>query len=181
MNLSSEKHITGRRVGRIISTANLITLIRIVFSVVLLFCQAFSPLFCGLYAAAGLSDMIDGAVARRTGSADECGARLDTMADIVFVAVCLIKLLPALGVPLWLHVWIGIVAVIKVSNIAMGYIGRKSFISVHSAINRVTGALLFLFPLTLAFMELTISAVIVCAVATAAAIHEGCIIKQGLG
>ena len=45
--------------------ANIITGIRIVLSVVLMFCQALSPTFYALYIAAGISDMIDGAVARK--------------------------------------------------------------------------------------------------------------------
>ena len=40
--------------------ANIITGIRIVLSVALLFCQALSPTFYALYIAAGFSDMIDG-------------------------------------------------------------------------------------------------------------------------
>ncbi len=153
--------------------ANIITGIRIVLSVALLFFPALSPTFYALYVAAGFSDMIDGAVARRTGTVSEFGSRLDTVADIVFIAVCLIKLLPVLHVPVWLNIWIAIIAFMKVANIAKGYIQQKEFISVHSMINKVTGGLLFIFPLTLAFIDLRYSAAVVCMVATAAAIHEG--------
>jgi CDP-diacylglycerol--glycerol-3-phosphate 3-phosphatidyltransferase len=117
--------------------------------------------------------MIDGAVARRTGTASELGSRLDTIADIVFVLVCLIKLLPVLSVPIWLYIWIAVIALIKLANIAAGYIRHKEFISVHSVINKVTGLLLFVFPLTLTFIDLRYSAAVVCMVATAAAIQEG--------
>ena len=158
--------------------ANIITGIRIVISVVLLFCPVLSPTFYALYLTAGVSDMIDGAVARRTGTASEFGSRLDTAADIIFVAVCLIKLLPVLHVPVWLYLWIAIIALIKVANIAVGYIRQKEFISVHSMINKVTGWLLFVFPLTLAFIDLRYSAAVVCMVATAAAIQEGQLIKR---
>ena len=119
--------------------ANIITCIRIVLSVGLLFCPTFSPVFYELYIAAGFSDMIDGAVARRTGTVSEFGSRLDTFADIVFVAVCLIKVLPVLDVPVWLYIWIAIIAFIKVANIAVGYIRQKEFVSMHSLINKMTG------------------------------------------
>lgn len=49
--------------------------------------------------------MIDGTVARKTENVSKFGSRLDTIADIVFVAVCLIKLLPILTVPTWIYVW----------------------------------------------------------------------------
>ena len=48
--------------------ANLITGTRILCSNALLFCPAFSPSFVVLYLVAGLTDMVDGAVARKTGT-----------------------------------------------------------------------------------------------------------------
>ena len=159
--------------------ANLITCLRIALSAALLFCPALSPAFCALYLAAGFSDMIDGAVARKTGTVSELGARLDTAADLVFTAVCLIKLLPVLDIPVWLSIWISVIAVIKLFNLAVGYIRQRVFAAVHSVINKVTGALLFVFPLTLAWIDLRYSAAAVCAVATIAAVHEGYLIRAG--
>ena len=141
-------------------------------SVIMLFCPVLSPAFFTLYIAAGVSDMIDGAVARKTGTVSKFGSRLDTIADIVFVAACLLKMLPVLDIPVWLYIWIAVIAFIKVANIAVGYIRQKEFVSVHSMINKVTGGLLFVFPLTLTFIDLKYSAAVVCIVATAAAIHE---------
>ena len=73
--------------------SNIITCVRIVLSAALLFCPPLSPAFYALYLAAGFSDMIDGAVARKTGTVSELGSRLDTVADIVFTAISLIHLL----------------------------------------------------------------------------------------
>ena len=165
--------------GHRYNMANIITGIRIVISAFLLFCPVLSPAFYILYIAAGASDMIDGAVARKTGTVSGFGSRLDTIADIVFVAVCLIKVLPVLEIPIWLCIWIAIIAFIKAVNIIAGYIRQKEFISVHSLINKVTGGLLFVFPMTLAFMDLRCSAAVVCTVATAAAVYEGYLIQVG--
>ena len=159
--------------------ANLITCIRIVLSAALLFCPALSPAFHTLYIAAGLSDMIDGAVARKTGTVSVFGSKLDTIADIVFTAVCLTKLLPVLHVPVWLSVWITLIALIKAANIAAGYIRQKLFAAVHSVLNKITGGLLFVFPLTLACIDLRYSAAVVCMVATIAAVYEGYLIRAG--
>ena len=148
-------------------------------SAALLFCPALSPAFYALYLAAGFSDMIDGAVARKTGTVSELGSKLDTIADIVFTAICLIKLLPVLDVPAWLYAWIAVIAIIKLLNIAMGYIRQKAFAAVHSVLNKVTGGLLFLFPLTLAWIDLKYSTAAVCAVATIAAVYEGYLIQAG--
>ena len=153
--------------------ANITTGIRIALSVALMFFPALSPAFLVLYAAGGLSDMIDGAVARRTGTVSEFGSRLDTFSDIVFAAVCLIKLLPILDVPAWLYVWTAVIAIIKLSSITAGCIRQKKLVSVHSVLNKAAGLLLFVFPLTPAFMDLRCSAAVVCMAATAAAIQEG--------
>ena len=159
--------------------ANFITGVRILCAAALLFCRPFSPAFYALYLAAGLSDMLDGAIARRTNTAGEFGAGFDTAADFVFVAVCLIKLLPVLDVPAWLTVWIAVIALIKFINIISGYGRRKRFVSVHSLMNKLTGVLLFILPLTLRVIGLKYSGAIACAAATFAAIQEGHFIRTG--
>ena len=159
--------------------ANTITLFRIAVSIVLRFCPVFSPAFSALYIAAGLSDMLDGFVARKTDTVSKLGARLDTMADFVFVVVCLIKLLPILSIPVWLYDWIGIIALIKVVNIISGFAVQKKLVAVHSVMNKAAGALLFLLPLTIPVLSLKYSAIVVCAVVTFAAIQEGHFIRTG--
>ncbi len=159
--------------------ANLITGIRVLASVGLLFCPALSPSFFALYLLAGLTDMIDGPVARKTHTATAFGAKLDTAADILFAAVCLVKLLPVLNIPLWMFIWIGLIALIKIINIVSGFVIRKRFVSVHTPMNKATGALLFLLPLTVSCIDLRYTAPIVCAVATFAALQEGHLIRTG--
>ena len=158
--------------------ANIITGSRIVFSIALLFFPPLSSAFYVLYAAAGLTDMIDGTVARKTNTVSAFGAKLDTIADFIFVAVCLIKLLPILDIPVWLWIWIAAIALIKVINMISGYVTQKKWIAPHTIMNKVTGALCFLLPLTLSFIDLKYSAIFVCAVATFAAIQEGHFIRM---
>ena len=157
--------------------ANIITSVRILCSLALLFCPAFSVAFYALYITAGLSDIADGWIARKTNTVSAFGSKLDTVADVIFVVVCLIKLLPAMDIPVWLYVWIGIIALIKVINIVSGYVVQKQFVAIHSMMNKVTGALLFVFPLTLSFIDLKYSAVAVCLIATFVAVQEGHFIR----
>ena len=159
--------------------ANAITFFRIAAGMALLFCPVFSPAFYAFYISAGLSDMLDGFAARRTNTVSRFGARLDTMADFVLVVVCLFKLLPILSIPAWLYGWIGIIALIKAVNIISGFAVQKRFAAVHSVMNKATGALLFLLPLTIRVVPLKYSAVVVCAAATFAAIQEGHFIRTG--
>ena len=153
--------------------ANILTGFRILGSMLLLFVPVFSGAFdCG-YLLCGFTDMIDGTVARKTNSANRFGEKLDTAADIVFVAAALIRFLPNLPIPLWLWIWGGGIAAIKIGNILLGYVFRKEFAAFHTILNKVTGLLLFFLPLTAAFVEFRYSAMAVCAVATVSAIQEG--------
>ena len=159
--------------------ANLITSCRILFSLLLLFFPALSPGFYGLYLAAGLSDMLDGFVARRTNSASPLGAKLDSMADLVFLSVCLIRLLPVLALPVWLWVWVGLIALLRLVNVVSGFVRRKKLVLLHTRANKLTGALLFLLPLSLGFLNISCSAIPLCALASFAAIQEGHFIRTG--
>lgn len=159
--------------------ANLITSCRILLSLLLLFFPALSPGFYGLYLAAGLSDMLDGFVARRTNSASPLGAKLDSMADVVFLSVCLIRLLPVLALPVWLWVWVGLIALLRLVNVVSGFVRRKKLVLLHTRANKLTGALLFLLPLSLGFLNIAYTAVPLCALASFAAIQEGHFIRTG--
>ena len=153
--------------------ANILTGSRILGSILLLFFPAFSLGFYITYILCGFSDMIDGTIARKTNSISKFGSQLDTIADFVFVLVSLYKLLPAIHIPGWLWIWGGVIAVIKISNIIWGYVSKKQFISMHTIMNKLTGLLLFLLPLTMSFMELKCTAIVVCSIATFSAIQEG--------
>ena len=49
---------------------------------------------------------------------------------------------------------------------------EKQFISLHTVMNKITGLLLFVLPLTLSFVELKYSSIVVCFIAIFAAIQE---------
>ena len=117
--------------------------------------------------------MIDGTVARKTGAVSNFGAKLDTASDFVFMAVCVVKLLPKINISVWLWIWIAIIAIVKVINIVMGFIRRKKLVALHTVLNKTTGSLLFLLPFTLRFIVPAYSSAVVCAIATVAAIGEG--------
>ena len=153
--------------------ANILTGARILGSILLLFFPVFSLKFYITYLYCGFSDMIDGTIARKTNSTSKFGSKLDTVADLVFVVVSMIKLLPVIHIPRWLWIWGGVIAVIKISNIIWGYVSKKQFISLHTIMNKVTGLLLFLLPLTVSFAELQYIAIAVCSIATLSAIQEG--------
>ena len=158
--------------------ANIITGSRILLSVFLLFVQALSPGFIVIYLLAGFTDMVDGIVARRTKTACEFGAKLDTIADICFVLVAAYKFLPLIRIPFWLWFWTGIIAIIKTMNIIIGFMLHKEFPAVHTIANKVVGLSLFLLPLSLPFVHPIYGAFLVCVMATFAAVQESNCIRQ---
>ena len=152
--------------------ANIITIARIICSIGLLIVPVFSPVFYILYLIAGFSDMVDGTVARKTGTVSDFGSKLDTVADFALVTVCLMKIIPVVDIPAWLIIWIVVIALLKVINIVAGYVVQKELIAAHTMMNKLTGIVLFLLPLTLSVIDLKYSGIFVCALATVAAIQE---------
>ena len=159
--------------------ANIITGSRAVFSLPLLFISPSSLWFYILFLFCGFTDMIDGAIARKTRSASQFGAKLDTVSDLVFMLVCSIKILPVLHLSLWLWGWIILIALTKILNIALVLIRKKKLISIHSVLNKITGFALFLLPLTLTFIPTAYSALTICVLATIAVIQEVCFVAKG--
>ena len=153
--------------------ANIITGSRIALSLPLLFIPLSSAWFYVFYIFCGLTDMIDGTIARKTETVSSFGSKLDTASDLVFMAVCAVKLLPKINICIWLWIWKAVIAIVKVTNIVIGFIRRKKLVALHTVLNKTTGLLLFFLPLTLQFIVPTYSLAVVCTVATIAALQEG--------
>ena len=159
--------------------ANIITGSRIIFSLPLVWIPLSSAWFYVFYLFCGFTDMIDGTIARKTGAVNKFGARLDTVADFVFMLVCGIKILPILQIPVWLWVWITLIALTKVFNVTRVFIRKKKLISIHSVLNKITGFALFLLPLTLTSHKTVYSIAAVCVLATVAVMQEVYLIAKG--
>ena len=159
--------------------ANIITFCRILGSIGLLFCPVFSDRFYVLYLFCGLTDMVDGTIARKTGSVSEFGSWLDTVADFLFMISSFVKLVPVIRIPAWIWGWVAVIAVVKLVNLVWGFMQTKQMPALHTIANKATGLCLFLLPLTMSFVDLRYTAPVVCVLATIAAIQEGYYIVTG--
>ncbi|MGN1233638.1 MAG: CDP-alcohol phosphatidyltransferase family protein [Candidatus Cryptobacteroides sp.] len=156
----------------------MITLSRIPLSVSLLFVQSNPLVFWSIYLLCGLSDVLDGAIARNTGTASRLGERLDTFADIIFIAVWIAIFLPDINVGTWLSAWVGLIALVKVVNVVSGFAMKKGFVAKHTLANKATGILLFLLPIAIQYESIKVPSIILtCILATFAAIQEGHLIR----
>lgn len=163
---------------------NSITASRIAFATLILFVPAFSTPFYIFYILGGLSDMIDGTVARALKQSSPFGAKLDTIADFVFIAAVFIKIVTSVTFPLWVWVWTAAIAVVKVINLISGFVISRRLVAVHSVMNKITGALLFVLPFTMGIKRLpeqvlNAEYILACSVATFAAIQEGHYMRTG--
>ena len=155
---------------------NIITLLRIVGSLGLLLCDVANDSFWIIYALCGISDIVDGLLARKLKCVTKTGALLDSLADICFVACCVWKLLPILELPQWLWLWAELIVTIKIVNQLSALVMYGHCCFPHTTANKATGFLLFIaVPIT--FWSI-VPITIVASVATYAAIHEGCVLAR---
>ena len=155
---------------------NFITLLRMAGSLGLLLCDVTGVVYWIIYGLCGISDIVDGWLARKLKCVTKTGALLDSLADLCFVACCAWTLLPILELPQWLWVWAGVIVAIKVVNqfSALVMYGRCCF--PHATANKWAGFLLFIaVPMTFrSIVPILIAAI----VATFAAIQEGHFIRR---
>ena len=154
---------------------NLLSALRILGAVCLLLCDPAGAAFWVIYALCGISDMLDGFLARKLHAESKTGAVLDSVADICFVVCCAIKLIPVLQIPAWLWVWAGVIVLIKLANQISALAVHKHLCFPHTLANKLTGLLLF-FSVPLVFWSI-VPIAIVAGVASFAAIQEGHFIR----
>lgn len=135
--------------SKILTVSNGITTLRIIGSVVLVFLGYTSPLFIVIYTLTGLTDVLDGWIARLTGTAGKFGATLDSIADLLFYMVMLVKLLPVLLKTLPVEIWYGVAVVllIRLSAYTTTAIKYHCFASLHTILNKLTGGAVFSYAL----------------------------------
>lgn len=159
------------------SVANYISISRIIMSIMLLISKTFSIAFNMIYVYCGISDVLDGFIARISKSESELGDRLDSAADIIFVIMAMIKILPTLNLTKGIIIWVVFIASIKIVNVVYSYINYKKIILPHTIANKLTGLILFFSPFILTNYNSLILEIIICSIATFAAVQEGYYIR----
>ena len=170
-------HFQNSKTSSMKRLPNVISALRIAGSFCLLFCDVAGWLFWALYALCGISDMLDGYLARKLHAESRTGAVLDSVADICFVACCAIRLIPVMQIPTWLWIWAGIIVAIKIVNQVSALAVCKRFCFPHTTANKMTGLLLFLAVPTVFWSIIPLA--VVAGIATFAAIQEGHFIRTG--
>jgi len=157
---------------------NVLSASPIVLCLPLLLVDAMTLPFWVLYLIAGLTDMLDGFLARRLGVESKFGARLDSLADFVFVLAVGYKLFPWLKLPAALWIMIGVIALVKVSNAISSYVIKHKIEFLHTKANKLTGFLLFIGMMAIGQSYFIPVAWAIACIALFAAIQEGHIIRS---
>lgn len=153
---------------------NLITIVRFFGTIALLFISPKTYTFYVLYTLCGITDALDGTLARLMKVSTEFGAKLDSVADLLFYAVMLIKIFPMLwiGIPNWIWIWVAAVIVIRSASYIAAFINTHKFSSMHTILNKLTGFCIFLAPYFLELKILGYYCMSVCFVATLSSAQE---------
>ena len=154
------------------NAANLITLFRIAAAAALVFVPPYSGPFWLCYLGGGFSDLLDGAVARLLKQQSPAGAKLDSIADLMWVSALLFSMLGSIRLPSWLWQWIVCIALLRIAGYGIGFYRYRTFSALHTDANKAAGALIFLFPMLYKQWGISVAGAIVCFAALAAAVEE---------
>ena len=132
---------------------NILSFIRLMAIIPLVLLTPFELPFMIIYVIAGLTDMLDGPLARKLNVTSQFGAALDGGADFLLVLVVLFRVLPLIRLSSFVMGWIFVAIIMKFSSSIIGYMRHKQLIFLHTYANKFLIFALFLFPLFYAFME----------------------------
>jgi len=160
---------------------NCITGLRILGTVALLFLSPADLPFLIIYLICGLTDILDGWLARKLKLSSSFGAKLDTVADLFYYIVMAVKIFPALLAVLQPAVWILVWLTVALRLGVYLYVALRfhQLSSSHTILNKITGFLVFCLPFSLLYEPITIPYSWVGAIEAAiAAIYETILVSR---
>ena len=125
---------------------NLITAARIACSALLLFTKPLSPAFFIVYSACGISDVLDGYLARKMGAGSKFGEKFDSIADLIFFGAFLYVFIPVINWQGWMIAWLAAIAMVRLISLAAGAVKYHKYATLHTYANKAAGLALFFFP-----------------------------------
>jgi CDP-diacylglycerol--glycerol-3-phosphate 3-phosphatidyltransferase len=154
------------------SLANYISIARMVLAFTLAFVKPLSIVFIAIYIICGISDVLDGYIARKTDTISKLGGKLDTIADFLMIMVLMIILFPIINPEVQIILWIVIIAIVKAVSVTIVFVKYKTFEILHTYGNKITGVLIFSLTPLLSFVQADMLVYIICMVASVSAIEE---------
>lgn len=127
---------------------NMITGFRLIGAFILCFMEPLSTPFFVLYTLCGVSDVLDGLLARGFHVTSVRGAWLDSIADLIFYFVMIVKNLPILLDICPAYVWyvVGVILLVRLVSYLTVAIKYHRFAAIHTYANKVCGVAVFIIP-----------------------------------
>ena len=153
---------------------NSITFLRIVGTMCLLFTKPLSTTFFVVYVITGITDVLDGFFARKLKLTSNFGAKLDSIADLLFYSFMIISIMPILFEKISVYIWIGVAVAVtfRLASYITAAIKFKKFASIHSYFNKITGFFVFSVPFILLLDFAEVLCWIVCFVGMLSSLYE---------
>jgi len=133
---------------------NAFSIARLILCIPLAVLTPFTLIYIILFGIAGITDAIDGQLARRLKDAkSELGATLDSIADICLVCIIVFAIMPTMDVWSWLRISYICVLLFKiVISTAIGFVKFKEFLSLHTLSFKMLIVILFTYPILYYFV-----------------------------
>lgn len=125
--------------------ANFVTALRIPFSLMMVPFDIFSKGYFIFFTLAGITDVVDGTIARKLNIKSVFGSRLDSVSDFVFYIIACAKLSPFLfsNVDLKLWLYLGLILVLRLFCYIFALIKYGCYLSHHTYLNKATSVGMF--------------------------------------
>ena len=94
------------------NAADAVTMLRMVGTLGLAFLNPGTLWFFAVYTITGLTDVLDGWLARKTGTESDFGAKLDSIADLLFYTIMLIRLFPVVWEAFPARIWYAVAGIL---------------------------------------------------------------------
>lgn len=154
---------------------NILSILRIMLSLILLVIKPFTLYFNVIYILTCISDFLDGYIARKTNTTTSFGAKLDSVADIAFISIIFIIMIPNVTLSSIMIKWIFIILLIRIVSLLIVIYKYSCFAILHTYANKASGLLLYVFPLLYKIININALISVICIIASLAAIEELCI------
>ena len=140
----------------------------------MIFIPTLSVPFLIVYAYTGLSDAVDGFVARKLKITSEFGSKLDTVSDLLFYVTMMLLIFPYLVkyLPGFIMMTIYIIFGFRMILYLLVWMYRRVIMSSHSYFNKATGLMVYLVPFLIKTSIFPYYGGAACGVAILGALHD---------
>lgn len=158
--------------------ANFITCLRIIFAIILIFLIPFSAIFWIFYLCGGISDILDGFIARKMNLQSTFGVKLDSVADVIFATAIVVVVIKNIKFSELMWLIIVCIAFIRIFGYRIGFYKYHTFSALHTYANKLAGLLIFTSPMLYFLLGINPTIIILSTVALISAVEELIIIAK---